>query len=182
MAQAAAMNGPPQHHGPQWSSQSAPQRVVFGAGGNAAAAHPLQVNPTMPMPPNVNYVAPGGAEAGVTIYSHSTITRTTAGPVVLADGTTSEGAANVYVQNNFYTLPPGTEIPASVSVTPSPEALLAHQTELVQKGGVSSLGQAVQIQPSYSTASGGEVGSAVQPSYSTASGSSQLQYHTVRHR
>lgn len=161
---------PPPNNG--WSGHPMPQQqMVFGTGGGAAI-HPLQVNPTMPIPPNFNYGTGGPDGAGAPIYSHSTITRTTAGSIVSADGATHEGAANVYIQNNFYTLPPGMELPPShvLNATPTPEALQAQQTELVQNGGAMALGQtptATGVTPQYTAYSA----SALQPSYPGANGS-----------
>ena len=123
------------------------QRVIFGAGGaggttqavvsndNTAVRNPLQVNKTMTSPFN----GQGGGKGGVSIYSYSTITHST----VSIDGT-QDGTSHVYIQNNFYTLPPSTELPPSQALNctgPSPEALRAHQTELVQNGGPMALSQ-----------------------------------------
>lgn len=204
----SSINLPPPHHQQHyhhqqqqqqgWSNhqqmQPQPQRMVFGSGGGAAT-HPLmQVNQTMPVPPNFNCGAPAGAEAngGEPIYSHSTITRTTAGPTVSADGASHEGASNVYIQNNFYTLPPGAELPPShamnVATGPTPEALQAQQTELVQNGGAMSLGQTTVapvaapmagVAPQYTA----YAPSALQPSYpgpdvdGTMAGQLQEQQH-----
>ena len=123
------------------------QRVIFGAGGaggttqavvsndNTAVRNPLQVNKTMTSPFN----GQGGGKGGVSIYSYSTITHST----VSIDGT-QDGTSHVYIQNNFYTLPSSTELPPSQALNctgPSPEALRAHQTELVQNGGPMALSQ-----------------------------------------
>ena len=128
--------------------QQGPGGVGVGVGGSGS--HPLQVSQTMSVPPNFGATNNGGAlivgaENGPTpIYSHSTITRTTAGPVISPDGTTTDGAANVYIQNNFYILPPGTTTADGVVSSPlshhatnavvTPEALQAQQTEMIQSG------------------------------------------------
>ena len=169
----STINLPPPHHhqapAPQgWANQQVTQqRMVINGGGSGAPVHPLQVPQTMPFPSTLNYGSPatGGAEArgagspsaggGVPIYSHSTITRTTAGPVVSADGSAHEGAANVYIQNNFYTLPPGSELPPSHTLNtsgPTPEALQAKQTEQLQKGGTMTLEQTVTAATSQAVA------------------------------
>ena len=167
------------YNGGSNNQMSQSQRVVFGnlsGGGSAGGAttgnhvsattmttnntnHPLQVKQTLPIPPNFNNSGGGGVDSsqsssnqGVPIYSHSTITRTTAAPTVSADGTTHEGTSNVYIQNNFYTLPPGTDAAALKNGGPTPEALQAQQADLVQTGGTKALGQAVAgttIAPTY---------------------------------
>jgi hypothetical protein len=67
------------------------------------------------MIPNYNQyaAAPDGNPA---VYSHSTITRT-AGPITNADvaGTGGDGQPSVYIQNNYYTLPPGAEVPSNLA-------------------------------------------------------------------
>mmetsp|Transcript_28533 Transcript_28533/g.68677 ORF Transcript_28533/g.68677 Transcript_28533/m.68677 type:complete len:577 (-) Transcript_28533:234-1964(-) len=185
----STINLPPSHH-PQaptshvWTNHQTPQRAAFGTGGEAAI-HPLQVNQTIAVPPSLNYgaatrgtemgaaVAAGRSGAGVPIYSHSTITRTTAGPIVSADGASHEGAANVYIQNNFYTLSPGSELPPSHAVNfaqgLTPEALQAHQTELVRKGGVMTLEQTVTAATTMAVAA------AAAPQYATDNTHSALQ-------
>ena len=179
-----------QYNGSGNNQMSQSQRVVFGnpsGGGSAGGAtttgnyvsattttnntnHPLQVKQTMPIHPNFNNNGGGGgvdssqssSNQGVPIYSHSTITRTTAAPTVSADGTTHESISNVYIQNNFYTLPPGTDAAALKNGGgPTPEALQAQQTELVQTGGTMALSQAVAgttIAPTY-------VSSSLQPTH-----------------
>ena len=177
-----------QYNGSSNNQMSQSQRVVFGnpSGGAGGATttgnyvsattttnntnHPLQVKQTMPIHPNFNNNGGGGgvdssqssSNQGVPIYSHSTITRTTAAPTVSADGTTHEGISNVYIQNNFYTLPPGTDAAALKNGGgPTPEALQAQQTELVQTGGTMALSQAVAgttIAPTY-------VSSSLQPTH-----------------
>lgn len=181
------------------------QRMVFGAagggGGARGAIHPLQVNQTMPVPPNFNYgggVAADGSGAGaatggvVPIYSHSTITRTTAGP----DGTPSHegGGQNVYIQNNFYTLPSGTELPNNATMNPTPESLQAQQTEMIQNGGAISLGgqqptptatavssSGAMSAPQYTTPTYSATPSALQPLYPGPNGSETDAAVTVGH-
>jgi hypothetical protein len=72
--------------------------------------HPHMMPPQM-MPQYNQYTGPDGNPA---IYSHSTITRT-AGPITNAEGIGGEGGQqpSVYIQNNYYTLQPGQEIPGS---------------------------------------------------------------------
>jgi len=167
---------PPHHHqgvqynggGSSWQSsysngstntatanQTSQQRVVFGANGISSGVNddPLQVPQTMPIPSNFKVthttasqgVGSQGGGSGVPTYSHSTITRTT----------TDEGMTNVYIQNNFYTLPPGT-IPQAIGSVPSPEVLQAQQLEAVKTpGGLDSLTnpkvapQYQSLQPAY---------------------------------
>ena len=166
---------PPHHHqgvqynggGSSWQSsyssgsantaanQTSQQRVVFGANGISSGVNddPLQVPQTMPIPSNFKVThttsqgvgSQGVGSQGVPTYSHSTITRTT----------TDEGTTNVYIQNNFYTLPPGT-IPKDYGSGPSPEVLQAQQLEAVKTpGGLDSLTnpkvapQYQSLQPSY---------------------------------
>ena len=161
---------PPPHHqgvqynggGSSWQSsysrgsantaanQTSQQRVVFGANGISSGVNddPLQVPQTMPIPSNfkvTHTTSQGVGSQGVPTYSHSTITRTT----------TDEGTTNVYIQNNFYTLPPGT-IPKDYGSGPSPEVLQAQQLEAVKTpGGLDSLTnpkvapQYQSLQPSY---------------------------------
>jgi len=205
-------NNPHQHHPPPppprsrgWNHMphQQQQQMIFGAGGiggGGAAIHPLPVNQTMPVPPNFNYhggrggaISPTGGGGGVPIYSHSTITRTTAGvpPSIVSSADDSASPTNVYIQNNFYTLPPGTDLPPShtLSATPTPEALVqAQQTELIQNGGAvaaAALGQtmATAAGAPYTTA---YACSALQPLYpgtnnggemDNTGGQRQLQHH-----
>eukprot|EP00580_Thalassiosira_gravida_P019943 CAMPEP_0201660754 /NCGR_PEP_ID=MMETSP0494-20130426/3315_1 /ASSEMBLY_ACC=CAM_ASM_000839 /TAXON_ID=420259 /ORGANISM="Thalassiosira gravida, Strain GMp14c1" /LENGTH=602 /DNA_ID=CAMNT_0048138707 /DNA_START=116 /DNA_END=1924 /DNA_ORIENTATION=+ len=144
-----------QHHPPPPSPQGwhpvsqHQQRVVFGDGGTG------RVNPaTMPVPLNFNYHRGGGAETtstsgshgggsgpGMPIYSHSTITTAAVQPNIASSPDGNNASPAVYIQNNFYTLPPGADLPpshASLSSanSPTPEGLVqAQQTELNQRGG-----------------------------------------------
>jgi hypothetical protein len=128
-----------------------PQRVVFETGGDGMTIpRPLHVNQALLVPPNFitqRGGADGGERGGMSIYSHSTITRITVGP----DGASHDGAANVYIQNNFYTLPPGGTEPTTHALTP--EQLQAQLTLIVQNGGVATLGQ---TSPPHDTAIGGQ--------------------------
>lgn len=127
---------PQQQQQQQWSAPNQmPQRMGFnatGASNNASGSlhNPLHVDQTMPIPPK--FV--GHKATGVPIYSHSTIVRTMAGP----DGASHDGGAvaNVYIQNNFYTLPPGLELAPTHALTaqPKPEVLQAQQVELMNSG------------------------------------------------
>eukprot|EP00569_Conticribra_weissflogii_P016086 CAMPEP_0171406818 /NCGR_PEP_ID=MMETSP0880-20121228/18506_1 /TAXON_ID=67004 /ORGANISM="Thalassiosira weissflogii, Strain CCMP1336" /LENGTH=777 /DNA_ID=CAMNT_0011922605 /DNA_START=212 /DNA_END=2545 /DNA_ORIENTATION=- len=69
----------------------------------------------MGLPPNFNFSGGGqgnnGSEAGTPMYAYSTITR--AAPQ--DDGTGGQEPAAVYIQNNFYTLPPGMAMPGMSS-------------------------------------------------------------------
>lgn len=117
-----------------------------GVGGAAALGHhqPLQGSA------NCAEVAAGseGVGRGVPIYSHSTITRTSGAvppPAVTASSTdgSSSPANAVIITNNFYTLPPGADLPPGTQLLsgasgggPTPEALVqAQRTELLQGGG-----------------------------------------------
>lgn len=126
-----------QHQSSQWGDNYTPHRLVFGA--NGAAIHPItnqSGGPPLRTPQNLNY--PGAEQGvGVPLYSHSTITRTTAGPIVSVDGTPQEGTANVYIQNNFYTLPPWTQLSPShpLNAPPTMETLQLREEELVNGGG-----------------------------------------------
>jgi len=127
-----------QHQTPhQWGENNyTPHRLVFSA--NGAAIHPItnQSGVANPPPP---LQTPVGAEQGVgaPLYSHSTITRTTAGPILSVDGIPQEGMANVYIQNNFYTLPPGTQLSPShpLNASPTMETLQLREEELANGGG-----------------------------------------------
>lgn len=71
--------------------------------------------PQQLMQPNYNNYATG-PDGNPAIYSHSTITRT-AGPITNADGIGGGDGGqqpSVYIQNNYYTLPPGADIPGNV--------------------------------------------------------------------
>lgn len=174
----------PHHHNPSCQQQ---QQVAFGVGGGDASVQSLQVNQTIPLPPNINYYGTvnraesstsggyrggGGGGEGVPVYSHSTITRTATARVApsmvssAADGGASP--ANIYIQNNFYTLPPGAELPPScvLSATLTPEALVqAQQRELTAALGQMAVGgtsyttmhSCSALQPLYPGPSSGEV-------------------------
>ncbi len=125
-----------QHQPSQWPDNNyTPHRLVFGA--NGAAIHPIKNQSGVATPPPLQ--TPVGAEqgVGVPLYSHSTITRTTAGPILSVDGTQQEGLANVYIQNNFYTLPPGTQLSPShpLNASPTMETLQLREEELANGGG-----------------------------------------------
>jgi len=125
-----------QHQSSQWSDNYSPHRLVLGA--NGAAIHPIanQSGGHARRTQNLNY--PGSEPGvGVPLYSHSTITRTTAGPILSVDGTAQEGTANVYIQNNFYTLPPGTKLSPShpLNAPPTMETLQMREEEFVNGGG-----------------------------------------------
>lgn len=124
-----------QHHQnqSQWGgSHHTPQRLVFGR--NGTSIHPNTDQSVSHQ--HLNY--PGAEQgAGAPLYSHSTITRTTAGPILSADGSPQEGTANIYIQNNFYTLPPGTQLSPShpLNAAPTMENLQQREEELVNCGG-----------------------------------------------
>jgi len=164
----------------QWGDNNyTPHQLVFGA--NGAAIHPItnqsgvQVGPSPPplqTPPtqNVNYPV-GAVEQGVgmPLYSHSTITRTTAGPILSVDGAPQEGMANVYIQNNFYTLPPGTQLSPShpLNASPTMETLQMREEEFANGGGtVTYTHQQSTLNPAASShAPFAYPGEALQPAY-----------------
>ena len=126
-----------QNQSSQWSDSYTPNRLVFGA--NGASIHPITSQsggPSSLQPPqSINY--PGVEQgASMPLYSHSTITRTTTGPIVSVDGTTKEGTANIYIQNNFYTLPPGTKFSPShpLNASPTMETLQMREEEFANSG------------------------------------------------
>ena len=122
----------PHHQNQQHQSHYTPHRMVFGA--NGPAIHPI-TNQSGGPSPHLNY--PGQEQgAGVPLYSHSTITRTTAGPILSADGSPQEGTSNVYIQNNFYTLPPGTQLSPShpLNASPTMETLQMREEKLMNGG------------------------------------------------
>lgn len=112
-----------------WTQVNQPQRFVYHGLQPPASTH-LQVAQTIPP----IYGGPAD-QGGASIYSHSTITKTTAGP----PGRDPEGAGIVYIQNNFYTLPPGAEAPRSANVTATPEFITQQQTHIIQSVGPSGL-------------------------------------------
>lgn len=112
-----------------WTQVNQPRRFVYHGLQPPASTH-LQVAQTIPP----IYGGPAG-QGGASIYSHSTITKTTAGP----PGRDPEGAGIVYIQNNFYTLPPGAEAPRSANVTATPEFITQQQTHIIQSVGPSGL-------------------------------------------
>ena len=129
----AAMNVSPQSQAPNqaygWTQVNQPQRFVFHGLQPPASTH-LQVAQSIPP------IYGGPTDQGAaSIYSHSTITKTTAGP----PGSNPNGAGIVYIQNNFYTLPHGTEAPRSANVTATPEFITQQQTHIIQSVGPSGL-------------------------------------------
>ena len=133
-------------------SNHTPHRLVLSA--NGAVIHPItdnQSGASSSQPQHgVNYSGGGegteqhqggggGGGIGVPLYSHSTITRTTAGPILAADGSTQDGGTtNVYIQNNYYTLPPGTQLAPSHplnNTSPTMETLQQREEELMNCGG-----------------------------------------------
>ena len=147
-----------QHPTSQWGDNNyTPHQLVFGANG-VAAIHPIKNQSGTPP-----LQTPVGAEqgVGVPLYSHSTITRTAAGPILSVDGTPQEGMANVYIQNNFYTLPPGTQLSPShpLNASPTMETLQLREEELANGGGT------VTYTHQQSTLNPGAVSMALQPAY-----------------
>lgn len=116
------------------STQPPPQKVSsmfansnsgcgFGGGGNTFP-NQLHVNQSLLIPPTIDNGG-GRGGGGVSIYSHSTITRSSS-----ATGASQDGEhTTVYIQNNFYLLPPGTAmtVPPNHANTISPERLQAKQ-------------------------------------------------------
>jgi hypothetical protein len=101
------MGSPNQHYGQH-------QRIVYTNGGGGGYQN--QQGMPMQMPPNFyGGPSPDGSNSNA-VYSHSTITRTM-GPITSADdipgaaGGGQEGRPTVYIQNNYYTLPTGAEMP-----------------------------------------------------------------------
>jgi len=128
---------------PWAATNQMPQRMAFsstGAANNGSSSlhNPLNVNQTMSIAPNLTAHVGGAEGYGVPIYSHSTIMHTMAAS---ADGTSQEGGAvtNVYIQNNFYTLPSGLEPPQALRAQPKPESLQAQQAELMKDGVASAM-------------------------------------------
>ena len=149
-------NQPPHQSSQQGGSggigNHTPHRLVLSA--NGAVIHPMtdnQSGASSSQPQHgVNYSGGGegteqhqggggGGGIGVPLYSHSTITRTTAGPILAADGSTQDGGTtNVYIQNNYYTLPPGTQLAPSHplnNTSPTMETLQQREEELMNCGG-----------------------------------------------
>jgi hypothetical protein len=111
--------------------------------------HILSQMPPSMMSPNYNYVT--GPDGNPAIYSHSTITRT-AGPITNADGMGGEGSQqpSVYIQNNYYTLPPGAEIPpASVGEAPASNGETYQQQQQQQQHAPFAYPGGTAWEPSY---------------------------------
>ena len=161
----ARYSKPPYNRSPQGWSNDMP---LFGPGGGGTTIpHQLHVDQTLLVPPifisSPRGGANGGGRGGVSIYSHSTITRTIAGPC----GASHDGAATaVYIQNNFYSLPPGGTVPPTYE---TPEQLQEKQKFFVQNGDVAALGRfspmlytvlsSSALQPSYPGPNGSEMDS-----------------------
>jgi hypothetical protein len=160
----------PSTHQPTLQTQPSPQKISsmfahgssgsgFGGGGNNTLPaggntlpgggntfpHQLHVNQALLIPPNIDY---GGGGRGVSIYSHSTITRSSNN----TGASQEDGDTTVYIQNNFYLLPPGTAmtVPPNHANTISPERLQAKQ--MAEFGRVATPVQyavSSSLQPSY---------------------------------
>ena len=122
----------------QWGGDNnyTAHQLVFGA--NGATIHPIKNQSGVAGPQTLQTPVVGAEQGiGVPLYSHSTITRTTAGPILSVDGSPQEGVANVYIQNNFYTLPPGTQLSPShpLNAAPTMETLQLREEEFVNGGG-----------------------------------------------
>lgn len=138
------------------STQPLPQKVTsmfansssengFGGGGNTFP-HQLHVNQALLIPPTIDNGG-GRGGGGVPIYSHSTITRSSN-----ITGASQDGFTTVYIQNNFYLLPPGTAmtVPPNHSNTISPERLQAKQmTEFVPNATPMQYAVSSSLLPSY---------------------------------
>ena len=102
----------------------------FGGGGNTLPGggntfpHQLHVNQALLIPPTIDNGG-GRGSGGVSIYSHSTITRSSNN----TGASQEDGDTTVYIQNNFYLLPPGSAmtVPPNHANTVSPERLQAKQ-------------------------------------------------------
>jgi hypothetical protein len=144
---------------PQQPSQQK-LNTMFANGGRGRTTIPqqLHVNQALLVQPIFNPTPIGGADhdgrrGAVSIYSHSTITSTTVGP----NGTSQDGTT-IYIQNNFYILPPGGTALSIPTHALTPGQLQAKQTaEFVQNGGIASLVRSAP--PQY------PVSSLLQPSY-----------------
>jgi hypothetical protein len=92
----------------------------FNGGGYYSQQHYPQQQRMHQPPPQMQPNYGMGPDGNPAIYSHSTITRT-AGPITNADGIQGGegGQPTVYIQNNYYTLPPGADIPANMQQAPS---------------------------------------------------------------
>ena len=145
---------PPQ----QPSQQKLNTMFENGGGGGTTIPQQLHVNQALLVQPIFNPTPRGGADhdgrgGAVSIYSHSTITSTTVGP----NGTSQDGTT-IYIQNNFYILPPGGTALSIPTHVLTPGQLQAKQTaEFVQNGGIASLVRSAP--PQY------PVSSSLQPSY-----------------
>ena len=116
----------------------------FGGGGNTFP-HQLHVNQALLIPPNIDNGG-GRGGGGVSIYSHSTITRSSNITGASQNGDT------VYIQNNFYLLPPGTAmtVPPNHANTISPEQLQAKQmAEFVRAATPMQYAVSSSLHPSY---------------------------------
>lgn len=145
------------HNPDQPSKQKLNMVFANGGGGGTTIPQQLHVNQALLVPPNFNPTTRGGTDhdgnGGVSVYSHSTITSTTVGP-----SGTSQGGTTLYIQNNFYILPPGGTASPIPTNALTPEQLQAKQTaEFVQNCGIASL--VPSAPPQY------PVSSSLQPSY-----------------
>ena len=134
---------PPQNNSSMFANNSS-SGSGFGGGGNTFP-HQLHVNQALLIPPNIDNGGRGGG--GVSIYSHSTITRSST-----TTGTSRDGDTTVYIQNNFYLLPPGTAmtVPPNHANTISPEQLQAKQmAEFVRAATPMQYAVSSSLHPSY---------------------------------
>lgn len=94
------------------------QRMYNNGGYHPQPHHHMLPPPPPIMQPSYNYAT--GPDGNPAVYSHSTITRTMGGPITTPDGIPGgEGAQpTVYIQNNYYTLPPGADVPANMQPAP----------------------------------------------------------------
>ena len=100
VARVVITNHPHHQSSAQWGDNNyTPHQLVFGA--NGATIHPIKNQSGVAGPQTLQTPVVGAEQGiGVPLYSHSTITRTTAGPILSVDGSPQEGVSNVYIQNN----------------------------------------------------------------------------------
>eukprot|EP00804_Cyclotella_cryptica_P025237 CCRYP_010339-RA/>CCRYP_010339-RA protein AED:0.05 eAED:0.05 QI:490/1/1/1/0.5/0.33/3/2524/565 len=103
----------PHRPGPSGGWMNHPR--MYNNGGYHSQPHHHMTQPPPPIiQPAYNYAT--GPDGNPAVYSHSTITRAMGGPVAAADGIPGGDGSQptVYIQNNYYTLPPGADIPANM--------------------------------------------------------------------
>jgi hypothetical protein len=138
---------PPPHKNSSMFENNSRSGSGFGGGGNTFP-HQLHVNQALLIPPNIDNGG-GRGGGGVSIYSHSTITRSSTSTTT---GPSRDGDTTVYIQNNFYLIPPGTAmtVPPNHANTISPEQLQAKQmAEFVRAATPMQYAVSSSLHPSY---------------------------------